>query len=36
MDFELSQDQKLLADTVQSFVKKESPIGRLRALARRM
>src|SRR5262245_51145931 len=32
MYFELTADQKLLSDTVQSFVKKESPIGRMRSL----
>src|SRR5262245_53803885 len=32
MDFELTQDQKLLAETAQGFVRKESPVGRLRAL----
>src|SRR5262245_29026940 len=32
MDFELSQDQKMLASTAQSFVRKESPIARLRAM----
>jgi alkylation response protein AidB-like acyl-CoA dehydrogenase len=32
MDFELSEDQRLLVDTVSSFVKKESPIERMRKL----
>lgn len=32
MDFELSDDQKMLVDTAQTFVKKESPIGRARKL----
>ncbi|MCA9598155.1 MAG: acyl-CoA dehydrogenase family protein [Myxococcales bacterium] len=32
MDFELSEDQKLLIDTVQSFVKKDSPVERMRRL----
>ena len=32
MNFQLSDDQKLLVDTAASFVKKESPVGRLRAL----
>ncbi len=32
MDFELSEDQKLLTDTVQSFVKKDSPVERMRKL----
>ena len=32
MDFELSADQKLLLDTVASFVKRESPVSRLRSL----
>jgi alkylation response protein AidB-like acyl-CoA dehydrogenase len=32
MDFDLSDEQKLLVETVQSFVKKQSPVTRLRAL----
>ena len=32
MDFELSEDQKMIIDTVQSFVKKDSPIERMRRL----
>jgi alkylation response protein AidB-like acyl-CoA dehydrogenase len=32
MDFDLSQDQKLLVDTATAFVRKESPITRLRAM----
>lgn len=32
MDFELSEDQKMLVDTVQSFVRKESPLERMRKL----
>ncbi len=32
MDFELSDDQKMLVDTVQSFCKKESPTERLRKM----
>jgi alkylation response protein AidB-like acyl-CoA dehydrogenase len=32
MDFDLSDDQKMLVDTAQTFVKKESPIGRARKL----
>ena len=32
MDFELSDDQKMLVETAQSFVKKESPITRARKL----
>jgi alkylation response protein AidB-like acyl-CoA dehydrogenase len=32
MNFELSQDQQLLVDTASSFVRKESPVGRFRAL----
>ncbi len=32
MDFELSEDQRLLVDTVASFVKKDSPVERLRKL----
>lgn len=32
MDFELSADQKMLADTLASFVKKESPVARMRKL----
>jgi alkylation response protein AidB-like acyl-CoA dehydrogenase len=32
MDFELSNDQKMLVETAQTFVKKESPIGRARKL----
>ena len=32
MDFDLSSDQKLLVDSVASFVKKESPIARARKL----
>ena len=32
MDFELSSDQKLLLETVSSFVKKESPVSRARKL----
>jgi alkylation response protein AidB-like acyl-CoA dehydrogenase len=32
MDFELSGEQRLLVDTVASFVKKHSPVSRLRAM----
>src|SRR5687767_15779235 len=32
MNFDLTPDQKLLADTAASFVKKEAPLGRLRPL----
>ncbi len=32
MDFELSDDQKMLVDTAASFAKKESPVTRLRKL----
>jgi len=32
MDFELNDDQKLLAETVDSFVQKSSPISRARSL----
>lgn len=32
MNFDLSQDQKLLVDTAAAFVRKESPVTRLRAL----
>jgi alkylation response protein AidB-like acyl-CoA dehydrogenase len=32
MDFDLSSDQKMLADTVASFVKKQSPVDRFRKL----
>ncbi|MEZ4225297.1 MAG: acyl-CoA dehydrogenase family protein [Polyangiaceae bacterium] len=32
MDFELSEDQKLLVNTVQSFVRKDSPVERMRRL----
>jgi len=32
MDFDLTQDQKLLADNAASFAKKESPVVRLRKL----
>ncbi|EYF04762.1 acyl-CoA dehydrogenase family protein [Chondromyces apiculatus] len=32
MDFDLSDEQKQLVETVQSFVKKQSPLSRLRAL----
>jgi alkylation response protein AidB-like acyl-CoA dehydrogenase len=32
MNFDLSPDQKLLVDTVASFVRKESPVTRMRAL----
>jgi alkylation response protein AidB-like acyl-CoA dehydrogenase len=32
MNFDLSQDQKLLVETAASFAKKESPVSRLRAL----
>jgi len=32
MNFDLSDEQKLLVDTVASFVKKQSPVARLRAL----
>jgi len=32
MNFDLSEDQRLLVDTVASFVKKQSPIGRARKL----
>jgi alkylation response protein AidB-like acyl-CoA dehydrogenase len=32
MNFDLSQDQKLLVDTASAFVRKESPVTRLRAM----
>lgn len=32
MNFDLTEDQKQLVDTVKSFVKKSSPVGRLRAM----
>src|SRR5262249_7120338 len=32
MNFDLSEDQKLLVDTVASFVKKQSPVARARKL----
>ncbi len=32
MDFDLTDDQRLLVDTVSSFVRKESPVSRFRAL----
>lgn len=32
MDFQLSDDQKMLVETAASFAKKESPLGRLRRL----
>lgn len=32
MNFDLTPEQKLLADTAASFVKKESPVGRVRGL----
>lgn len=32
MDFDLSEDQKMLVDTAASFAKKESPVTRLRAM----
>jgi alkylation response protein AidB-like acyl-CoA dehydrogenase len=32
MDFELSEDQKMLVDTAQTFVRKESPVERARKL----
>lgn len=32
MDFDLSEEQRLLVDTVQSFVKRQSPVSRMRAL----
>lgn len=32
MNFELSDDQKMLVDTAASFVKKDSPVDRMRAL----
>jgi alkylation response protein AidB-like acyl-CoA dehydrogenase len=32
MDFELSEDQKMLVDTAQTFVRKESPVQRARKL----
>lgn len=32
MDFDLSEDQKMLADTAASFAKKDSPIERMRKL----
>ena len=32
MDFELTEDQKMLVNTVQSFVRKESPVERMRKL----
>ena len=32
MNFDLTQDQKLLVDTAAAFVRKESPVTRLRAM----
>jgi alkylation response protein AidB-like acyl-CoA dehydrogenase len=32
MNFDLTEEQRLLVDTVASFAKKQSPVGRLRAL----
>src|ERR1700753_1780920 len=32
MNFDLTQDQKLLVDTAAAFAKKESPVSRLRGL----
>jgi alkylation response protein AidB-like acyl-CoA dehydrogenase len=32
MNFDLSEDQKLLVDTAAAFVRKESPIARVRAM----
>ncbi len=32
MDFELSEDQRLIVDTVREFVKKDSPVERMRRL----
>ena len=32
MNFDLSQDQKMLVDTAASFAKKSSPVSRTRAL----
>ena len=32
MNFDLTEEQRLLVDTVASFAKKQSPLGRLRAL----
>ncbi len=32
MEFDLSEDQKMLVDTVQSFVRKDSPVERFRKL----
>lgn len=32
MDFELSEDQRLLVDTVREFIKKDSPVERMRKL----
>src|SRR5437870_3730038 len=32
MDFTLTDDQKLLCETVSSFTKKESPVGRVRKI----
>src|SRR5260221_4934123 len=32
MDFQLTEDQRMLIDTVQSFTKKESPVERVRAM----
>jgi alkylation response protein AidB-like acyl-CoA dehydrogenase len=32
MDFDLSQDQRMLVDTAASFVKKQSPVTRLRTM----
>ena len=32
MNFELTQDQQMLAEAVRQFVKKESPVSRFRGL----
>ena len=32
MDFQQTEDQKLLLDTVKGFVRKDSPVSRARAL----
>src|SRR5688572_1779961 len=32
MNFDLTDDQKMLVETVQSFVKKDSPVERMRRL----
>ena len=32
MDFELTQDQKMIAESAAAFARRESPVTRLRAL----